>query len=162
MYFSHECMRFVVKYQCFKKNYKSNLLRVKQGLQNWNCTCDLHGISWYLSHTVLMLSSFWYLRSVGRCYLVSVFLTWHTRAVRKEQLISDVSIIKKNKLVVWRLSWETSVPQRDHEPRERSSWPPAWPGWGQTGRAANRGQKSPTLPGQFSATRRAYRQRRKG
>lgn len=60
--------------------------------------------------------------------------------------------------VVFRLtshSRTATVPQTDHEPRERSSWPPARPDWGRTGRAASRGQKSPTQLRQFSPTEQA-------
>lgn len=52
-----------------------------------------------------------------------------------------------------------TVPQRDREPRERSSWPPARPDWGQTGRAASRGQKSPTQLRRFSPTEQACMKR---
>lgn len=48
-----------------------------------------------------------------------------------------------------------TVPQTDHEPRERSSWTPARPDWGRTGKAASRGQKSPTQLRQFSPTEQA-------
>lgn len=51
----------------------------------------------------------------------------------------------------------STVPRTDHEPRERSSWPPARPDRGQTGMATSRGQKSPTQSKQFSLRGKTYR-----
>lgn len=68
-----------------------------------------------------------------------------------------IRLSRKLRLIRCRLC--VAVPQTGREPRERSSWPPARPDRGQTGRGTSRGQKSPTQLQQLSPTGKAWEKR---
>lgn len=96
-------------------------------------------------------------------YFTSLIIFWIIFFNENIHTCFLISLCFKGSLSFWVMVFRmgfharnSTVPQTDHGPRERSSWPPARPGQGQRGRATNTGQKSQTLLQQFSPTEKTY------